>query len=508
MDLYELIRIDDRSGMSKRSICKKHRVGKETVNQAINNAVPPERKKPVRTSPVLTGEIKDFIDGILQADNKAPRKQRHTARRIWQRVTEEFDSPAKEVTVRRYVRTRKRQLALGVQAFVPQHHPAGAQFEVDFYEALINFTFGAVVAKIISVRSEFSGASFHVAYPAQTQSAFLEGVALGLEFLGGVPARIRFDNLKQAVARILRGKRRIQQDRFVAFRSHYLFDADFTTPGLQGAHEKGGVENEAGRFRRRWLVPVPVFSSWAELNDYLAACCVRDLDRTAEGKTHTIGELAYMEKEFLQPLPAERFETGQIGEGRVDQKARVTVKTNRYSVPASLVGRRVSWRMSPMTLEFSYESRAVATHDLVHLRFQDVLVLDHYLEVLADKPGAFPGALPLHQARMSGDFPKSYDRLWQQLCERSDQTAGTRQMIDVLLLHRSYPKKVMLQAVEQALQTGAIDPSMVELFARRLTSKPPAIPQDVLDVGDLSRFDRPLPEMSSYDALLGEAVGK
>jgi len=509
VETYELIRIDHQKlGLSKREICRKHHVGRLTVNQALESAVPPERKKVVRTSPVLTEEIKSFIDGILESDRKAPRKQRHTARRIWQRVAEEFGSAAKEVTVRRYVRIRKRQLAIGVQAFVPQHHPAGAQFEVDFYEAEVNFPDGPVVAKIVSVRSEFSGASFHVAYPAQTQSAFLEGVALGLEFLGGTAPIVRFDNLKQAVARILRGKRRIQQDRFIAFRSHYLFQADFTTPGLQGAHEKGGVENEQGRFRRRWFVPVPTFSGWAQLNDYLAACCIEDLSRTADGKTLSIGELAQMEKEFLQPLPAERFETGQIGDGRVDQKARVTVKTNRYSVPASLVGRRVNWRVSPMTIELSYEGKAVAVHDLIHGRSQEALVLDHYLEVLMDKPGAFPGALPLHQARLSGDFPKSYDQLWQKLCARSTKPEGTRQMIEVLLMHRSFPKAVMYQAVDQALDSGAIDPSGVELFARRIGSPKLFAQSPPLDVGQLSRFDRPLPDTTIYDALLSEVAAK
>ena len=509
VELFESIRIDHQKfGLSKREICKRRQVGRQTVNQALESAVPPKRKKVVRTSPVLTDEIKSFIDGILESDKKAPRKQRHTARRIWQRVAEEFRSAAKEVTVRRYVRIRKRQLAIGVQAFVPQHHPAGAQFEVDFYEALIHFSFGSAVAKIISVRSEFSGASFHVAYPAQTQAAFLEGIALGLEFLGGTPIRIRFDNLRQAVARILRGKRRIQQDRFICFRSHYLFEADFTTPGLQGAHEKGGVENEQGRFRRRWLVPVPRFSGWTALNDYLAGCCIKDLSRVAEGKTLTIGELAQMEKEFLKPLPTERFETGQIGEGKVDQKARVTVKTNRYSVPASLVGRKVSWRMSPMTIELSYEGKAVAVHDLVHGRAQEVLVLDHYLEVLLDKPGAFPGALPLHQARLSGDFSQTYDQLWQRLCARSSKSEGTRQMIEVLLLHRRYSKSVMHQSVTQALELGAIAPSGVELFARRTESTNLFVEPPALDVGRLSRFDRPLPETTPYDALLGEVAVK
>lgn len=274
VELFEIMRKDHEFGLSIRAIADKRGVHRRAVRQALASPVPPARKAPQRHCPVMTAEVKAFIDGILVADKDAPKKQRHSARRIWQRCSDELGSAA-EVTIRRYVRGRRRELGVGIHAFVPQHHAIGAQAEVDFYEAFIDFSFGRRKAKIITVRSEFSAASLHIAYPSQTQAALLEGIALGLEFLGGVFARMRFDNLTQAVARVIRGERRIEQDRFIAFRSHYLFESSFTSPGIEGAHEKGGVENEVGRFRRRWLTPVPSVSSWAEFNDYLKACCIR-----------------------------------------------------------------------------------------------------------------------------------------------------------------------------------------------------------------------------------------
>jgi transposase len=291
VEQFELIRKDHEFGLSIRAIARKRGVHRRIVRQALRSAVPPERKAPERTSPKLTPEIKAFVDQILESDRKAPRKQRHSARRIFQRARHERGSDVAESTVRAYVRTRKRQLGFGLKAYVPQRHEVARAAEVDFYEANVDFPWGREPVNIISLRSEFSGAALHVAYPNQNQSAFLEGMALGLEFAGGVFRVLRFDNLTEAVAKVLRGGRRVERDRFVAFRSHYLFESSFTTPGVEGAHEKGGVEGEVGRFRRRWLTPVPKMSSYEELNAYLRGCCIKDLNRSMEGKPTTGGGL-------------------------------------------------------------------------------------------------------------------------------------------------------------------------------------------------------------------------
>lgn len=507
VELFELIRKDHEFGLSKRAISRKRGVHRRTVNQALASAFPPARKAPTRTSPKLTPAIKAFIDSVLEADRKAPRKQRHTSRRIWQRITDERGADVAESTVRTYVRARKKELGLGVSAYVPQHHEVARAAEVDFYEAVIDFPWGRETAHIVATRSEFSGAALHVAYPSNNQSALLEAVMLSLEFLGGVFKLLRFDNLSAVVKRILYGSRRVEQDRFVAFRSHYLFESSFTTPGQQGAHEKGGIEGEVGRFRRRWLTPVPEMSSYEELNSHLRACCIKDLNRTIEGKTTTVAQDYKLERDFLKELPTERFEIAEISQPTVDAKARVKVKTNRYSVPASLVGSKVSVRTTPLEVEVSYQGRMVASHERMHLKNQERLVLDHYLELLVHRPGAFAGSLPLHQARERGEFTADYDELWARMRSRLGDKAGTRGLIEILLLHRSNPRELVDRAIDCALEIGTIDPATVELIARNLVAKPPR-EAAVLDIGGLDRYDRALPELTDYDALLTSEMAR
>ena len=294
VEQFELMWRDfEREGLSARAIARKYGVHRRKVREAIESSVPPERKVPERP--------KDFVEAILTNDKQAPRKQRHTAHRIWQRVRDELGVAVAESTVRAYVAERRRKLGIGQSVFVPQHHEIGAQAEADFYEADFNFPWGRQTAQVIALRSEFSAAARHVAYPSQTQAAFLESLELGLAFLGGVFDVLRFDNLSLAVKKVIRGTRRVEQDRFIAFRSHYLFDASFTTPGIEGSHEKGGIENENGRFRRRWLTPVPAVPSWEAANEYLLACSLADLDRRLPGREQTVGEAKAAEAEILRP---------------------------------------------------------------------------------------------------------------------------------------------------------------------------------------------------------------
>lgn len=506
VELFELMRRDYEEGLAVRAIARKHGVHRRSVRDAIESSVPPERKVPERACPVMTAEVRDFVEAILTDDKAAPRKQRHTAHRIWQRARDELGAAVAESTLRAYVGERRRELGLGQRVFVPQHHEIGAQAEADFYEADFDFPWGRETGQVIVLRSEFSAAARHVAYPTQTQAGFLEGLELGLQFMGGVPGVVRFDNLVFAVKRIVRGIRRVQQDRFIAFRSHYLFEASFTTPGIEGGHEKGGVEGENGRFRRQWLTPVPAVASWEAANEYLLACCVADLDRRLAGREMTVGQAAAAERAHLRALPAERFELAELSEPRVDTRSRVRVRNNFYSVPASLVGRTVAVALKPSSVEVSWEGRVVARHDRLWWKYAESLVLDHYLDVLVDKPGAFPGSLALHQARLRGEFPACYDELWARLKARLGDRAGTKAMIEVLLLHREFPKDVMVGAMTKALAMGAVNRASIELLARGATA-PEVTQMTLLEVGDLARYARALPDLGAYDALLSCGCG-
>ena len=200
-----------------------------------------------------------MIDGWLVADKDVPRKQRHTARRVWRRLVAEHGATVSEVTVSRHVTRRRAELGLDpIEVSVPQAHLPGAEAEVDFGEFHAMIAGTLVKLWLFVLRLSCSGRAFHVAFATQAQEAFLEGHVLAFEYFGAVPGRIRYVNLKPAVARVLKGRDRAEAERFIALRSHYGFDSFFCIPGKEGAHEKGGVEGEIGRFRVSSRAPMTI----------------------------------------------------------------------------------------------------------------------------------------------------------------------------------------------------------------------------------------------------------
>jgi len=501
VELFEEIRRDRRrEGLSIRELSGRHRVHRRTVRQALVSAVPPPRVTyPVRQFPAI-GPWRELIDRWLVADQEVPRKQRHTARRVWQRLVAEHQATVSEVTVSRYV--RRRRVELGIvdrEVFVPQVHEPGAEAEVDFGELYVNLDGQAVKCWMFVMRLSSSGKAFHVAYGTQAQEAFLEGHVKAFKYFGGVPGRVRYDNLKPAVARVLKGRDRQESERFTALRSTYGFDSFFCIPGQHGAHEKGGVEGEIGRFRRRHLVPVPQVASLAELNERIAAADVVDDARVITGKTGTVGADFAAEQATLTPLPSEPFDPAVIADRRVDHRSRVSVRQCYYSVPVRYVGRRLSVRMTATRVEVLDGPKVVAAHVRAIGRYVDVLCLDHYLEVLARKPGAFPGATALAQAKIAGAFTPSHQRYWDAARRDRGDGPGTRALVEVLLAHRTLPADVLTEAMDRAVETRILNPEVIIIEGRRAATPhiAPAVP-----IGQLDRYDRPPPSLDSYDALL------
>jgi transposase len=501
VELFEQIRKDRRvEGSSIRELADRHHVHRRTVRQALDSAVPPPRKSyPRRPRPAIDAYA-GVIDGWLLADRQVPRKQRHTARRVWQRLVAEHGAACSEVTVSRYVARRRAELGLDwLEVSVPQQHLPGAEAEVDFGE------FHALVAGVMLklwlfvLRLSCSGRAFHVAFATQAQEAFLEGHVLAFEYLGGVPGRIRYDNLKPAVTRVLRGRDRDEAERFIALRSHYGFDSFFCLPGQQGAHEKGGVEGEIGRFRRRHLVPVPSVASLAELNQRIAVADIVDDGRVITGRAVTVAAAFAAEQQCLLPPPAEMFDPARLLTARVDGRARVCVRQNYYSVPARYAGRRLAVRLSAGTVQVLDGPQVVAAHERSAGKYAEILTLDHYLDVLKYKPGAMPGATALAQARTCGAFTGSHQRYWDAARRARGDKDGTRALTEVLLGHRTLPAGALTEAMDKAVRSGALDPQAVLIDARRLAASPVTA---VIPIGALARYDRPAPALAGYDQLL------
>lgn len=505
VELFEKIRRDMRvEEVSIRELAQRHGVHRRTVRQALASAVPPPRKAYARRSRPAMDPYVEVIDSWLLGDQEVPRKQRHTARRIWQRLVAERGAQMAEVTVSRYVAHRKCELGLDqVEVTVPQSHAPGAEAEVDFGEFYATIAGVLIKVWMFVMRLSHSGKAFHVGFATQAQEAFLEGHVLAFEHFGAVPARIRYDNLKPAVVRVLRGRDRSESERFIALRSHYGFDGFFCRPGKQGAHEKGGVEGEIGRFRRRHLVPVPKVASLAELNELIAVADGADDARVITGRPITIGAAFAAERAHLSALPGERFDTARLLQARVDTRARVCVRQCYYSVPVRYAGRRLPVRLSASRVEILDGAQVVAIHERAVTKYAQVLILDHYLEVLKIKPGALPGATALAQAKACGAFTVTHQRYWDAARRSRGDQAGTRALIEVLLAHRSLPATAVIAAMAKAINAATLDPQAVLIDARRHAG---AALAPVIPIGALARYDRPAPTLTGYDDLLASGA--
>jgi hypothetical protein len=277
----------------------------------------------------------------------------------------------------------------------------------------------------------------------------------------------------------------------------------FTTPGIEGAHEKGGVEGEVGRFDRNHLVPVPAVGSISELNRLLVDACERDLGRRIVGRPVTVAEQLATERPLLRLLPA-AFDATETTTVRVDAKALVMVRQNRYSVPVALAGLKVSVAIGATEIRVWHRDRQVASHERLHGKYGTRATLDHYLELLARKPGALARSLPLAQERDRGNWPATFDELWTALRARWGESEADTQMVDVLMLCREHGPATVELAVRGVLAAGAIDGRAVQVLARR-TSPTVATPRLEGLEARLQAHDRPEPDLAGYDQLIGGA---
>jgi transposase len=500
VELFEQIRREYEHGIGTiKGVARKLGVHRRMVREAISGPVPAARKKPVRERPKL-GPAMGFIDSILEADRKAPRKQRHTAHRIWNRLRKEMpELEIAESTVRCYVGERKRELGLkSSEIFVLQSYRWGQEAQVDWYEAWAELGGERRKVFVFCMRSMASGGAFHQAWPHTSQQAFLEGHELGFRHFGGVFEVLRYDNLSSAVKKILRGHQREESDRFIAFRSHWGFASDFCNPAR--GNEKGGVEGEQGYFRRNHLVPLPEARDFEHLNQLLGERLKEEEQRTISGRSQTIGAAMITERDHLRPLATEGFDLAAVSFPLINGSGTARVLTNFYSAPLA-PGTKVQARAYAAQVEIWHEGRCVARHERCFSRQQKILSLEHYLDVLAKKPGALAGSMALEQCRAQGRWPESFDRFWQKLEQQRGRQEGTRAMIEVLLVGRDCGYEALRQAIEQALECGGSDVAMIRYLVRNERT-PPRTRAAALEVGWLSRYERPLPNLEDYDRLL------
>jgi len=530
IELYAAIRRDAKvEGLSSRALSAKYGVGRRTVATALESVFPATRKElPARASRL--DPFKVIIDQILREDLDAPRKQRHTVKRVFDRLIDEHQAlGVSYAMVRAYIAVRGPEIRVEEgrgppQAFIPQTHRPGDEAEVDFGDVWIQLNGVSTKVFLFSLRLSFSGKAAHKIFASCGQEAFLEGHVHALQVLGGVPrSKIRYDNLRAAVSQVLgRTRGRVESERWTAFRSHFSIESFYCNPGIEGAHEKGGVEGQIGWFRRNHLVPVPKVESLAELNVMVEQWDRDDDARRILQRAMTVGEMFAIERPLLIPLPEEDFETGLVSSLRVNRYGQVSVRTNHYSVPVRLIGRMVRVVLHASELVVYENHKEVARHERLIAKGGSRLELDHYLEALLRKPGALPGATALDQARSAGKFTPVHDAWWQAACKAHGDAAGTRALIAVLLLHRHMPHEHVVAGIATALRAGAMTADAVALEARKWGESDqgaePLSDQDArrlrMDAGAtvtslterrlaaLPPDPRPVPSVAAYDQLL------
>ena len=463
MELWAEIRRRVLTGeVSKRQACRTYEIHWATLKKILAHEEPPgyRRRQPLRRptiEPVLP-----VIRQILADDASAPKKQKHTAHRIWQRLRDEHAFTGGYTTVKDAVR----ELKVGTkEVFLPLTHPPGeAQVDFGFAEVVVAGVPTRVAVFVMSL--PYSDAVYCQALPRECTEVFLEGHVRAFAFFGGVPRRVAYDNTKTAVAKIVGSRDRVVTREFARLVSHYLFASHFCL--VRRPNEKGHVERLVEYARSNFLVPVPRVDALAELNARLAESCRRDQERTTRGEPGTVRTLLAEDRAAMLPIPANGFEPRRVAEVAADSLSLVRFDTNSYSVPTKYAHRTLTVVGTVDEVRVVFEDRLIARHprcwDREQYRFDPV----HYLALLERKPGGFDFARPL----ADWDLPACFGVLRRRLEADPADGLGTRGFIRVLRLLETYSLAQLSDAVESALAIDVTDPDSIRVILDHRADRP------------------------------------
>lgn len=484
-------------GKSMRQIAAEMKHGYWTIRKALASAEhQPYRLSQPKHAPKLDG-YKAKVEALLTEEVQLPRKQRYTTHKIYELVVAEGYNGS-ESNLRRYIGQRRRERRAPT-IFIPLAFEPGQDAQVDWGEAEVVMEGERVTVQLFVMRLCYSRRTFVMAFPSQKQEAFFSGHVEAFHFFQGIAHTLTYDNLKTAVQRVMTGRNRQEQERFVAFRSHYLFASRFCTPG-QG-HEKGGVESGIGYVRRNYLVPLLTVGSYAELNEWLRQKCLADDNRRVERQPQTIGQQWAVEKAHLRPLAGGDFPCYTSREVSLNRYGQVIFETNRYSVPVEQARAQLTLRAYPFRIEIVSGSEVIASHHRCYDREQDILNPLHYLPLLLERPGAFDHAAPLRQWRES--WSPSYDELLRRLKGQQSEIRAVREFVQVLQLHREHEASLVQRAIEQAVAEGVANFSGVRFCLHRLLDSTPSCrPLDLTEQPHLTRVGQAPLSLMQYNQLL------
>jgi transposase len=446
---------------SKRSVCREYNIHWDTLQKILQHSDPPGYRMSVPRKKRSLEAFVPVIEQILRDDRNAPRKQWHTAKRIFERLKAEHGYSGGYTVIKDAVRAWHNQHG---EVFVPLLHAPG-EAQVDFGQAEIEWKGVRWTAAMFAMTLPYSDAIFLSLFPRECTEAFLEGHRRAFEFFGGVPRRISYDNLKIAVAQHTGPHERELTPAFLRLISHYLFKPHFCR--VRRANEKGHVENLIGFTRRNFLVPVPRTESFAALNATLEGECRADLGRTLRGKERSKSVLLDEERLHLQPLPMSAFEAARTATAKANSLALVRFDRNDYSVPSAYAHRELTLSADIEQLRVLCGTEEIASHERCWEKARTCFNPVHYLALLERKPGALDFARPLQEWAL----PECFNLLRRRL-EAEFADSGTRRYIQVLRLLERVRMGDLSAAIERALELGVHDADGVRLILQQRNEQP------------------------------------
>ena len=479
-------------GMTVTAIARQLNFDPRTVTKIIdqedwNPPIPCRRI----TLPSVLDPFKPHIDAWLLADRQARRKQRHTARRVYDRLRKELDCSVSYRTVAAYVAQKRQELFSDRGAFIPLVHPAG-EAQVDFGEADFRERGVLKTGFYLNVSLPYSNAGYFQLFYGQNLECALEGLIRIFAHVGRVPHKVWFDNLKPIVRKILRDGDRDLTERFVRFREHHRFETTFCNP--DAGHEKGNVEGKVGYHRRNALVPVPEFEDLAAFNEQLLQWGDEDQHREHYRKDATIAELFAADREAMLPLPTTAFDPGRYETVRTDGYGKFSIDGKyTYSTSPQYVRAEVIVRLSAFDARITdRDGRFIVAHARLYgERRQEAMDWLPYLTQLSRRPGAYKySGIPALLPTAVQDFLNTCDR------RRSKETLTV-----LARLTGQTDFSTATAALTEALNRGAEDPDSIIALFRRMTEISLDFSCFTLPDSIPSQQELP-PDLTVYSALL------
>lgn len=470
LDLYARVRHAVMvRGMSRRDVARFFGINRRTIEKMLQFSVPPGYRRERDVKRPKLGAFMPIIDAILSDDKQRPKKQHHTIRRIFERLRDEYGYVGGITIVSDYVREQHLRTR---EMFVPLAHTPG-HAQVDFGEAV--GIIGGVECKLhfLCMDLPHSDGCFVKAYPGETTEAFCDGHVSGFAFFGGIPLSILYDNTTIAVARILGDGKRKRTQVFGALQSHYLFEDRFGRPGK--GNDKGKVEGLVGYCRRNFMVPLPAFASFDDLNAYLEDQCRQRMKDKLRGHQESIEERLVRDTVAFRPLPAVSYDPCDKRTGRVSSLSLVRYKRNDYSVPVAFGHREVLIRGYVDEVVIACGAHEIARHRRSWEKEDFVFNPLHYLALIERKTNALDQAAPLQDWSLPDCFAKI-----RRLLEARMGKKGKREFVQILRLMEVFHQEQVSAGIDAALERGTIGFDAVKhLVLCHVEHRPPRLDMTV-----------------------------